>query len=167
MAIAPQTGASVLQAPLPELVVLTPPAPVAELTALFTLLAKLVASLFTLLSTLLALLIAASILLLAAPVAVAASELKLATTLEASAKPVETADPTREVTLWKNELPSEMPVEMAPPASLVREPAKEVAVDKAPAPSEVKVLNAPEASERPVETTPPTREVTELKMLSN
>lgn len=102
-AIAPQTGASVLQAPLPELVVLTAPALVAEPTSLLTLLAKLVASLFTLLAklvpslfqllaTLSALLIAASALLFHAPVAVAATELKLASALEASAKPVDSAD---------------------------------------------------------------------------
>lgn len=51
--------------------------------------------------------------------------------------------------LWKNELPSEIPVETAPAA-------KEVAVEMAPAASEVAV-----------ETMPPTREVTELKTLSN
>lgn len=157
----PQIGASVLHAPFPVLVVLTPAAPVALLATLLTLLAKLVASLWTELPTLLALEIAASALLFASPVAVTATLLKLATTLDASARPEEIAEPATEVMEEKSDLalerapaPSEVTVPAKEVASEATDAATEVTVDAMPAPADVKSLTALEATAMAVETAP-------------
>lgn len=107
---------------------------------------------------LLKLLAAASALLFASPVAVAATEDRLAATLLASAKPLEKSDPATEVMDEKALPPREIPVEIAPAASEVpvenAPPAREVPVENAPAAREVPVEMAPAASEVRVEMAP-------------